>query len=150
MDMEDPLNPMLVLAAGLSAVASLLHLMIILGGGPWYRFFGAGERFARAADAGRVYPSLVTAGIAAVLGLWAAYALAAGGLRLALPWVPQVMCALTAVYLVRGLAIVPLILFTRAAVTPFLLWSSGVCMLVGLVHLVGLYEAWPRMMGASV
>ncbi|WHS57713.1 hypothetical protein [Pseudomonas sp. G2-4] len=144
MDTGNPLNPMLVLAAGLSAVASLLHLMIILGGGPWYRFFGAVERFARAADAGRVYPSLVTAGIAAVLGLWAAYALAAGGLRLALPWVPQVMCALTAVYLVRGLAIVPLILFTRAAVTPFLLWSSGVCMLVGL------YQAWPRKMGASV
>lgn len=150
MDMEDPLNPMLVLAAGLSAVAALLHLMIILGGAPWYRFFGAGERLARAAEAGRVYPSLVTAGIAAVLGLWATYALAAGGLRLALPWVPQVLCALTAVYLLRGLAIVPLMIFMRAAVTPFLLWSSGVCLLVGLVHLVGLYQAWPRLMGVSV
>lgn len=149
MAMDAPLNPMLVLAAGFSAVASLLHLLIILGGAPWYRFFGAGERFARAAEAGRVYPSLVTAGIAAVLGLWAVYALAAGGLRLALPWVPQVMCALTAVYLLRGLAIVPLMIFMRAAVTPFLLWSSLVCLLGGLVHLVGLYQAWPRLMGAS-
>ena len=150
MAMEHPLDPMLVLAAGLSAVAALLHLLIILGGAPWYRFFGAGERLARAAEAGRLYPSLVTAGIAAVLGLWAAYALAAGGLRLALPWVPQVLCAVTAVYLVRGLAVVPLMVFMRAAVTPFLLWSSAVCLLVGLVHLVGLYQAWPRLMGASV
>lgn len=145
--MAHGLDPTLLLAAALSALASLLHLVIILGGAAWYRFFGAGERFARAAEAGRRYPAVVTAGIAAVLGLWSAYALAAAGARIPLPWVAEAMCAWTAVYLLRGLAIVPLRLFKRSAATPFAYWSSAVCLAIGLVHLAGLHTAWPRLGG---
>ena len=36
----------LIAGAVLSGIAGLLHLAIILGGAPWYRFFGAGERMA--------------------------------------------------------------------------------------------------------
>lgn len=145
--MAHGLDPMLLLAAALSALASLLHLMIILGGAPWYRFFGAGERFARAAAAGHWYPAVVTTGIAAVLGLWSAYALAAAGARISLPWVAEAMCAWTAIYLLRGLAIVPLLLFMRAAATPFACWSSLLCLAIGLIHLAGLHAAWPRLSG---
>ncbi len=141
-------NATLVVAAGLSGLASLLHVLIIGGGAPWYRFFGAGERLAQAAAAGRLYPALVTFGIAGVLGLWAAYALAGAGLRLSLPWVQEGLCALTAVYLLRGLAVVPLLVFTRVSATPFLLWSSALCFCIGLVHLVGLVQVWPRLMAA--
>ena len=40
-------NPLLVLAAALSAIAALLHLACIYFGGPWYRAMGAGEEEAR-------------------------------------------------------------------------------------------------------
>src|SRR5215208_488965 len=65
----------LLLGAGLSGAASLLHVAIILGGPDWYRFFGAGERMARLAANGSPYPVMVTAGIALVLALWSLYAL---------------------------------------------------------------------------
>lgn len=135
-------NAMLVLAGCLSAVAALLHVGIILGGAPWYRFFGAGERFASASAAGRSYPAMVTAGIALVLGLWAAYALAGAGVLAPLPWLKLALCVITAVYLLRGLVIVPLLLFARFKATPFIVWSSLICTGYGIVHLVGLTQVW--------
>jgi len=104
------INLPLAIGAVLSAVAALLHLGIIAGGPAWYRFFGAGERFARAAGQGRWYPTIVTACIAAMLGAWSAYA----------PLVPA-----------RG-----------GRVTPFVVWSSLICLGYGLVHLVGLVQRW--------
>ena len=65
-------NTPLVVAAAFSAVAALLHVGIVIGGAQWYRFFGAGERMALASAAGRMYPSVVTLGIATVLALWSA------------------------------------------------------------------------------
>jgi hypothetical protein len=135
-------NVVLIIAAGLSAVAALLHVGIIFGGAPWYRFFGAGERMAAASDAGRAYPAIVTAGIATVLGTWAAYALAGAGVIAPLPWMKAALAVITAVYLLRGFAIVPLLLFARPKATPFLIWSSLICIGYGAVHLAGVTQAW--------
>lgn len=138
-------NTALVIAACLSAVAALLHVGIIIGGASWYRFFGAGERMASAAAAGRWYPAIVTAGIAIVLALWAAYALAGAGVIQALPLLKLGLCAITAVYLLRGLAVVPVLVVARSKATPFFAWSSGICLIYGVVHLVGLAQVWPKL-----
>lgn len=135
-------NPWLVCAAALSGIAALLHVAIVFGGGPWYRFFGAGERFASAAESGRGYPALVTLGIAAVLAIWAAYALSGAGVLPPLPLLKWCLGAITAVYLVRGLAIVPLVLFAPGQATAFLVWSSLICIGYGVVHLAGLVQVW--------
>ena len=47
-------NVYLLIGAVLSFVASILHILIIIGGPGWYRFFGAGEKFASAAAAGAI------------------------------------------------------------------------------------------------
>ena len=39
-----PYKTSLVVGAGLSIVAALLHVACIFGGPSWYRFFGAGDR----------------------------------------------------------------------------------------------------------
>lgn len=135
-------NVVLIIAAGLSAIAALLHVGIVFGGAPWYRFFGAGESMASACAAGRAYPAIVTFGIAAVLGAWAAYALAGAGVIAPLPWMRAALVAITAVYLLRGFAIVPLWLFARPKATPFLFWSSLICIGYGALHLVGVTQAW--------
>ena len=140
--MSGQANLALIVAATLSGIAALLHVGIIIGGAPWYRFFGAGERMARAASAGRVYPTVVTLAIATVLGLWAAYALAGAGVLAPLPWMKAALAAITGIYLLRGLAIVPLLLFARPKATPFLVWSSLVCIGYGAIHLVGVAQAW--------
>ena len=135
-------NTPLVVAAAFSAIAALLHVGIVVGGAPWYRFFGAGERMASAAAAGRWYPAIVTFGIATVLALWSAYALSGAGIIAPLPLLRWALITITGIYLARGLAVVPLLVFARSRVTPFLLWSSLVCIVYGAVHLLGLSQVW--------
>ena len=135
-------NTPLIVAAAFSAIAALLHVGIVIRGAQWYRFFGAGERLACAAAAGHIYPAIVTLGIAAVLTLWSAYALSGAGIIAPLPLLRWALTTITAIYLVRGLAIVPLLVFARAQSTPFLLWSSLVCTVFGVVHMLGLSQVW--------
>jgi hypothetical protein len=143
--MQDHVNVPLAIGALLSAIAALLHLGIIAGGPAWYRFFGAGERFARAAAQGKRFPMLVTLAIAAVLGAWSAYALAGAGIIGTLPLLKAALVGITAVYLVRGVAYAPLVLAKGGSITPFVVWSSLICFAYGLVHLLGLVQRWPAL-----
>jgi hypothetical protein len=140
--MQTAVNTPLAAGALLSAIAALLHLGIIVGGPAWYRFFGAGERLARAAEQGRRYPDVITLAIAAVLFTWSAYALAGAGVIGPLPLSKAALVAITAVYLVRGVGYAPLVVANGGRVTPFVVWSSLICFGYGLVHLVGLVQRW--------
>jgi hypothetical protein len=140
--MHAAVNMPLAAGAALSAIAALLHLGIIAGGPAWYRFFGAGERMARAAEQGRAYPTLVTLAIAAVLAVWSTYALAGAGLIGTLPMLKAALAGITAVYLVRAFAYAPLVLAKGGRITPFVVWSSLICFIYGLVHLLGLVQRW--------
>ncbi len=135
-------NLFLIAGAVLSAIAALLHVCIIFGGPSWYRFFGAGERMAASAEAGHLYPVAVTLAIAGVLGVWAAYALAGAGVLPPLPLQALVLPAITAVYLLRGLVAVAMWLFDRRRLNAFWVWSSLVCFVYGVAHLVGLVQVW--------
>ena len=137
-------NPWLIAGGWLSLAASLLHLGCIIGGPAWYRFFGAGEAMARAAERGEIYPAVVTFGIAAILAIWAAYAFAGAGVIRRLPLMRTALVAISAIYLVRGLALVP-IAFNPAAQTPFNIWSSLIVLGYGVVYAVGTWRAWPQL-----
>lgn len=139
--MTNEYNMALVIGAGLSLLAALMHVGVIVGGPSWYRLFGAGERFVRAAQAGRWFPALVTAGIALVLGAWAAYALSAAGVIEPLPLLRPALCAITLVYLLRGL-LGPFTLVGSGRSVRFVVVSSLVCLVYGLVHLFGLVQVW--------
>jgi hypothetical protein len=143
--MQATVNLPLAIGAALSAIAALLHLGIIAGGPAWYRFFGAGEGLARAAAQRKWYPALITLGIAAVLGVWSAYALAGAGLIGTLPLLKTALVAITAAYIVRGLGYLPLVLAKGGRITPFVVWSSLICLAYGLVHLMGLMQRWPAL-----
>lgn len=73
------MNTCLILGAALSAIAALLHIGCIVFGGPWYRFFGAGEKMASMAESGQWWPHMITAVIALILFIWAGYALSGAG-----------------------------------------------------------------------
>lgn len=136
-------NAYLLTGASLSATAALLHLGCIAFGPSWYRFFGAGERMAQLAAAGDIFPTLVTAGIAAVLALWSLYALSGAGVILRLPLLRTGLCVITGIYLLRGIAG-----FWLAAMAPgersvaFWCWSSVICLAIGALYLVGTRQAW--------
>ena len=140
--MSSSLNlPLLAAGAG-SAMAALLHLGILVGGARWYRNFGAGEQFAQAAQAAQWWPALVTLGIAVVLFVCACYAWGASGGAPALSGLPglrQVLWAIAAVYLLRG--VLPLVgLLLAGGLTPFWVWTSLVSLTLGLLHAWGLLK----------
>jgi hypothetical protein len=136
-------NPALLIGAGLSALAALLHVGIIIKGAPWYRFFGAGKRFAQAAEKGHGWHDVVTLGVTAVLAAWAVYALSGAGLIGPLPWLKLVLCMMTALYVLRGvLGFLLLLVPQRTHSTKFLVVSSAICLGFGGVHLLGLVQMW--------
>jgi len=136
-------------AAGgaLSAIAAATHLAIVVGGPAWYRFFGAGERFAQAAERGSPMPAVVTVGIATVLAVWAAFAFSGAGLIPRLPLLRLGLVAISAIYLARALLWLPALAFRGLPVDAFAISSSLIVLAYGVVYALGTWTAWPRLGG---
>ena len=136
-------NPWLICGGCLSLAAAALHIACIFGGPDWYRFFGAGEPIAQAAERGSWIPPLMTLGIAVVLAVWAAYAFAGAGLIRRLPLMRTALVLISAIYLARGLLIFSPSSFNRPDLSPdFMFWSSLIVLVYGIVHAVGTWRAW--------
>lgn len=141
----------------LTGVTSLLHVGIILGGPPWYRFFGAGEAMARAAALGSPIPNRITVGIAALLALWTLYALSGAGIVRRLPFLRLALVLIAAIYLLRGMLGVPVVLFAddpyaremRARMT-FMVVSSAICIYLRFCYAVGAAGVWKRSLDHGV
>jgi hypothetical protein len=125
----------------LSLIAAALHVACIFGGGDWYRFFGAGEEMARADEAGSWMPALLTAGIAAILTIWALYAFSGAGKIVRLPLLRTALVVISAIYLARGLMLVPILLSPQARI-PFNIWSSLIVLAYGITYAVGTWLRW--------
>lgn len=138
-------NTALVIGGLLSVAASLLHIGCIIGGPDWYRFFGAGEGMATLAEQGSMIPTLLTLGIAAILAIWAAYAFSGAGLLPRPPLLRTGLVVISAIYLLRGLALIPALIINRGDVMPFVLWSSLIVLVYGIVYAVGIWTAWPKL-----
>ena len=137
-------NLPLLMGAELSFLAALVHLACIPWGANGFRFLGAGEPMARMSEAGHWYPPLMAFGIGAVLSVWGAYALSGAGLLPPLPYWREVLVGVSAVYLLRALAFPFLRPVFPDNSTTFWLVTSGICLLIGVIHVVGLVQVWPR------
>jgi hypothetical protein len=132
-----PVNQYLIAASIGNLVAALLHLGCIIFGGDWYRFLGAGEQMAQMAEAGLLYPTMVTSVITAILLIFALYTLSGAGVIVRLPLLRLGLWVITAIYLLRGVSAVLLIpLFPDNSLT-FWIISSLVCLTLGAVHFMG-------------
>ena len=100
---------------------------------------------ARAVEAGKVQPTVFTVVIAAVLFVWAAYALSGAGLITRLPFTKVALLAITAVYLGRAVSFPLLRPAFPENSTTFWLVSSGICLFIGLVHLYGVTSRWAEL-----
>ncbi len=139
------INKSLIVGGMLSLVAALLHVAVILGGPDWYRFFGAGEQMAVMAENGSWYPPTITSGIAFVLFIWGLYAFSGAGLIGRLPLLRLGLVIISAIYLLRGLAILPAYFMAPEMVDSFLVWSSLICLTYGFFYALGTAQAWARL-----
>lgn len=140
------MNRYLLAAAVGDAVAALLHLGCIVFGASWYRALGAGEGMARLAEAGSWRPTLITLAITGVLLVWMLFALAGAGAMRPLPLTRWALLAIAGVLLVRGLGGF-FLLQPYFPGNSLLFWvvSSGVCLLLGGLHAIGLWQVWARL-----
>lgn len=136
------MNIMLVIAGIMSLIAAVIHLGCIYFGASWYRFFGAGEQMALMAEQGSLKPTLITLGITLVLITWSLYAFSAAGIMIKLPFLRVILLMITTIYLLRGIAGYFLIQSPLGRSPEFWLWSSSICLGIGLVHLIGLKQWW--------
>lgn len=125
-------------------IATALHIGIIFGGSDWYRFFGAGEEMAVMSEQGSWLPQVMTLTIAMILLLWACYAFSGAGLLPRLPLLRPTLLVITTIYLVRGLALIPLWLGWPEQINAFWVWSSLICLLYGLFYAAGSWQVWVR------
>ena len=132
-------------AGGTSAIAAVVHLAAIIGGPSWYRFFGAGEPIARAAERGSIAPALMTVAIATVLAVWAAYAFSAAGAIRRLPLLRTALVLISAVLLARGLAILVPQQWRPDLTMAFKIWSSLIVLAMAMAFALGSWLAWPSL-----
>lgn len=132
----------LILGGALTSLAAIAHLACVVLGPSAFRLMGAGERMARAVEAGKVRPILVTLGIAAVLAACAAYAFSAAGLIKPLPFTQWVLLAITTVFLGRGFGFALLKPAFPENSNTFWLVSSGICLVIGALHAWGAAAVW--------
>jgi len=144
-----PGSTWLIAGGWLSVAASLLHIGCIIGGEEWYRFFGAGEEIAMAAASGEMWPHLITLGIAGVLAIWAMFAFSGAGRLARLPLLRTGLVAISAIYLLRGLALVPLHLWRPEFTDAFAVWSSLIVLVYGIAYAIGTAKAWGAMSNRS-
>lgn len=138
-------NPWLIAGGWLSLAASLLHIACIIGGPDWYRFFGAGEDIARAAERGAWMPIIITLFIAAVLATWAVYAFGAAGLVGRLPLTRAALTAISLVLILRALAGLVGHVWRPDLSDSFMLWSSLIVLALGLCFAIGTWQAGPAL-----
>jgi hypothetical protein len=136
------MNILLIVAGTFSAIAALIHLGCIYFGASWYRFFGAGEHMAVMSEQGSVQPTVITSAITIVLVIWSFYAYSAAGLLTRLPLVRTILVIVSTVYLLRALVGFFLINHPLGRSAEFWMWSSSICLVIAMVHIMGLKQVW--------
>lgn len=138
-------TPWLLIGGWLSLAASALHIACIFGGPEWYRFLGAGEEMAMADARGSWVPALLTLGIATILAIWAAYAFSGAGWLRHMPLLRTGLVVISTIYLVRGMALIPMHLLQPEFTNSFAIWSSLIVFIYGFVYAIGTWKAWPSL-----
>jgi hypothetical protein len=143
-----------LLAAGLLAAGALLHVAVLVAGPEWIAFVGAPPEIVASARAGTWLAPVGTLAITLLLIGLALCCLSAGGLIRRLPFARAVLVPFAAIFVLRGLIIVPALLQGRvnwrAASDLFILGSSGAILVIGLALVAGLTARWHSNRGPAV
>ncbi len=144
-------NQWLKLGGILSLAVALLHVIIIFIGAPAYRYFGAGEDMAAAAETGSAFPAVLTLVLVAIFAVWGFYGLSGAGVIRRLPLLKIALILIGAVYTLRGVAVFQQlfqIATSSVEVAPREIVFSLVPLVIGLAYFIGTISSW-RSLGAT-
>ena len=97
---------------------------------------------AQMAEAGHIYPTIVTLVIVALLIIWSLYALSGAGVILRLPLLRLALCIIAAIYLLRGMVFIFLMPMFPENSIAFWVISSAICSALGLLYALGIRQSW--------
>ena len=121
---------------------SAVHLAVLVAGHEWIAFVGAPKSVVLSAEQGTWLAPVGAIGIAALLAIWAAYALAGAGLIRRLPFLRTVLVFVCILFGLRGLLILPLLMAGRvnwrALPDLFIVGSSVFIFLISICIAIGL------------
>jgi len=100
---------------------------------------------ARLAEQGSIQPTLITSGITFILTLWSLYAFSAAGVIFRLPLIRTALVVITFIYIARGVAGFFFVSSPMGRSPEFWIWSSIICLAIGIIHLIGLKQAWAHL-----
>jgi hypothetical protein len=138
-------NPWLKLGGLLSLANALLHVVIIFIGASAYRYFGAGEDMATAAETGSIFPAVLTLILAAMFAIWGLYALSGAGVIRRLPLLKLALILIGILYTLRGVAVFQQLIqiaTSSSDVAPREIVFSAVSLFIGLAYLIGTATRW--------
>ena len=133
-------NVFLKIAAFLYFCIAVLHVYIIFAGAPAYRYFGAGEQFAREAEQGIVIPAIVTSFIVLVFVLWGLYALSGARVIRRLFLTRTALMVMAGILVLRG--VLPFLAGIFIALDSFVVISSLIVLGIAGIHLLGMQQIW--------
>ncbi len=136
-------NIFLKIAAFLYFCIALLHIYIILAGAPAYRYFGAGEQFAREAEQGIVVPAIVTSFIVLVFFLWGLYALSGARVIKRLFLTRTALIVMAGILVLRGA--LPFLVGIFMPLDSFVVISSLIALGMAGIHLLGMQQIWANL-----
>ncbi len=124
---------------------AVLHVVIIGMGGAGYRYFGAGEGMARAAEAGSMRPTAITSLLTVMFALWGLVAFSAAGMVRRLGSAKYLTAAIAVLYVLRGALVAPQVwwmhLHPELVPVRFVMFSL-VALGLGIVGLWGVSLVW--------
>ena len=131
----------IALAALITALGALIHLLAPVAGPGWYAFFGAPPPIVASARAGTWLAPVSALGIALLMGLCAAYACSTIGAIRRLPLLRTALASIAAICLLRALILVPLAFNHPELRTTFQIVAAIVWGLAGIGFSAGFLAA---------
>jgi hypothetical protein len=131
---------------------AVLHVAIIAMDGPGYRYFGAGEQMARAAEAGDPKPAMITAVLTLLFVLIGLCLLSAAGQIRTLPGVRWAALAIGILYFLRGTLVAPQAWWAwqyPQQVPLRFVFFSAVSLAVGVATVYGTMLRWRKLHSAN-
>lgn len=140
--MRVPGRTPLIVASACSFFVAALHVAIAIFGPDWYRYFGAPSLADRIEAGSVLLPTLLTLAVATVFAVWAFYALSGAGAVRRLPLLRVALFLIAAIYLLRGLQVVPeVIALVRGTVPLRFAVFSAFSGFAGMAYLLGTVRA---------
>ena len=139
------MNSFLIVGASLSAIAAFIHFSCVFLGPPGFRFLGAGDYIVKLAENGHWYPNFITILIGTVLSIWSLFALSGAGAIVRLPFAREALLLISSIYILRAVTYPLLKPAFPGNSEAFWLTTSGICLIIGVVHFIGLRQVWYKL-----